>query len=497
MIRSRTGVLIVSSIFLLLTGSLFIHDRTRKTGTELIATAGTFQVAPIGFTGWADNSIEHLIVATDSRLQLNRRIWTFSTSDIFYRKGLTPFDVTGEDYLSIVRSLRPYALAFSEGKTSDWARQVVGDTLLLGGAGNGYNIPSWVPADILQGMSSHRFYMNGQSYDFFNAYVKMLHEIPARGYVLGNIMTGTCKEVIWMISRANPEYVQLGLEQMRGAAFTEYWKSDPSRYKKKFNSWVDSIHAVFPDVRIIADIPPSHSDNSVDQAWRKELQTGLKADGVRDYWHLHWMAKGRFSGNLEKDRLIMESIFKTVIPELIKKNKELFPTKELVVDQWSVSLTGDGGRNPYKRTFFATGYIPRMAQFMIEYNRDHDNVIGSAKYENIKQLIGNKGISSMEYEVTKMIANLFSDPGTVLNISHEMPGTAIFGIRSGKSYKLILFNDQPKSVQLPAQIICDGNPLSYTLHAALSSPSAFSTEWTFYSTKREIRPFSIAYIVAE
>ena len=80
---------------------------------------------------------------------------------------------------------------------------------------------------------------------------------------------------------------------------------------------------------------------------------------------------------------------------------------ELIIDQWSVSLTGDGGKNPYKRTFFGTSYIPLMAEFMMEYNRDHNNAITSAKYENIKQLVGNKGGTSMEYAATERSLALF------------------------------------------------------------------------------------------
>lgn len=74
------------------------------------------------------------IMVSDSRKALNRSIWTFSTSDIFFRKALTPFDVTRQDYVETIRLLHPYAVAFSEGKTSDWARQVVGDTIEIGRA---------------------------------------------------------------------------------------------------------------------------------------------------------------------------------------------------------------------------------------------------------------------------------------------------------------------------------------------------------------------------
>ena len=437
------------------------------------------------------------IMVYDSRRALNRSIWTFSTSDIFFRKALTPFDVTRQDYVETIRLLHPYAVAFSEGKTSDWARQVVGDTIVLGGAGNGFNIPSWVPSDILQGMTSHKFFIDGKSYDFFNAYVKLIHELPSKGYILGNIMTGTCKEVIWMIKRTHPEYVQLGLEQMRGEAFTKYWNKDPSRYKRKFNIWADSIRTVYPGVKIIADIPPSHSNNQTDQAWIKELQTGLKADGVRDYWHLHWMSRGQFSGNYEKDKQVMYSIFSTTLPELIAKNKRLFPGKELIIDQWSVSLTGDGGRNPYKRTFFGTSYIPRMVQFMIEFNRDHNDVIASAKYENLKQLIGNKGTRSMEFEVTRMIANLFSEPANVLDIKSVLAGTIMFGVKAGNQYKLILLNDQEEAVQLPKEINFDGRLLTIHIKEALASPGPTSTEWSSYSSNGSINGYSIVYITAQ
>ncbi|HUM47126.1 MAG TPA: hypothetical protein PLD84_09365 [Chitinophagales bacterium] len=439
------------------------------------------------------NSINEVIV-TDSHKELNRRVWTFSTSDIFYRKGFTSYDVTQEEYVHTVQGLHPYAVAFSEGKTSDWARQIIGDTLIFGGRGNGFNIPSWVPTTILQGMSTQKFYINGKSYDFFNAYVKLIHEIPARGYVLGNIMTGTCAEVIWMIRRANPEYVQLGLEQMRAEAYSEYWKKNPSNYKLKFNRWADSIRAVFPKVKIIADVPPSHSNIASDQAWIKELQTGLKADAVRDYWHLHWMSQGKFTGDIRKDEAIMNSIFTTTIPSLIDKNKKLFPGKELVIDQWSVSLTGDGGRNPYKRTFFGTSYIPRMVQFMIEYNRDNNNVIASAKYENLKQLIGNKGLTSMEYEATRIMAHLFSEPATVLKIANQLEGVKIFGVKTGTTYKLIIFNDSEKDVPLPPQINCDGKMLNARVKESLSSPELNSSVWTSSAAQQQSKPYSITYM---
>ncbi|MEO6168644.1 MAG: hypothetical protein ABIO46_07555, partial [Chitinophagales bacterium] len=434
------------------------------------------------------------ITVTDSHKELNRRLWTFSTSDIFYRKGFTSYDVTQEEYVNIVRKLHPYAVAFSEGKTSDWARQAVGDTIIFGGRGNGFNIPSWVPTNILQGMSTQKFYINGKPYDFFNAYVKLIHEIPARGYILGNIMTGTCAEVIWMIKRTNPEYVQLGLEQMRAEAYNEYWKKNPASYKQKFNRWADSIRAIYPKVKIIADIPPSHSNIASDQAWIKELQTGLNADGIRDYWHLHWMSQGKFTGDIVKDRAIMDAIFTTTIPQLIEKDKKLFPDKELIIDQWSVSLTGDGGRNPYKRTFFGTSYIPRMVQFMIEYNRDHNNIIASAKYENLKQLIGNKGITSMEYEVTRIMSHLFSEPASVLTITKQLQGIQVFGVKSGASYKLIAFNDSGKSILLPAQISCDGKLLNTEIKEAFNSPELNSAAWTSYTTRQELKPYSIIYL---
>lgn len=438
-------------------------------------------------------SLDKLTI-TDSKKELNRRIWTFSTSDIFYRKGLTPFDVTQEEYVEIIRKLHPYAVAFPEGKTSDWSRQVIGDTIIFGGKGNGFNIPSWVPTDILQGMSSHKFYLNGQSYDFFNAYVKMLHEIPSHGYILGNIMTGTCAEVIWMISRTHPEYVQLGLEQMRAEAYSEYWKKDPRKYKEKFNRWADSIRAVYPQVKVIADVPPSHSDLASDRQWIQELQAGLKADGIRDYWHLHWMSNGQFTGDIKIDQPIMDQIFTTTIPALIEKNKRNFPGKELIVDQWSVSLTGDGGKNPYKRTFFGTSYIPRMIHFMIEYNRDHDNGIASAKYENLKQLIGNKSINSMEYEVAEIMSELFSEPATILTVNNQPDGIEITGVKVKGRYKLIILNCTGNSIQLPRQIICDQKLLNIEVRKSISSPGITASTWEFYSTQFEARPFSLLYL---
>jgi hypothetical protein len=433
------------------------------------------------------------ITITDSRIELNRRVWTFSTSDIFYRKGFTPYDVTQEEYVTLVRNLHPYAVAYSEGKTSDWARQKIGDTAVFGGTGNGYNIPSWVPSEVLQGVGNQKFFLNGKTYDFFNAYVRMIHKIPARGYLLGNIMTGTCAEVIWMISLTNPEYVQLGLEQMRAAAYSEYWRKSPGSYKAKFNRWADSIKAVYPKVKIIADVPPSRSNVESDRGWIKELQHDLKADAVRDYWHLHHTSQSEFSGDIRKDAMVMNEIFQTNILRLLEKQKNLFPDKELVIDQWSVSLTGDGGRNPYKRTFFATGYIPRMAEFMVNYNRDHDNAIASAKYENLKQLIGSKGIVSMEYEVTRITANIFSEPGTVLNVQHPA-GVHIFGAKTAQKYKLLVFNDSGKSIQLPQQINCDGKMLNVYVNEALSSPDLTATTWSNYKTEGEVKPYSILYV---
>ena len=449
-----------------------------------------------GLTGGTVESVVSVdaLIITDSKKELNRRIWTFSTSDIFYRKGFAAFDVTQEEYVDIIRELHPYAVAFPEGKTSDWSRQVIGDTTILGGRGNGYNIPSWVPTDILQGMSSHKFYLTGQSYDFFNAYVKMLHEIPSHGYVLGNIMTGTCAEVIWMISRTHPEYVQLGLEQMRAEAYSQYWKKDPGRYKEKFNRWADSIRAIFPHVKIIADVPPSHSGLASDREWIQELQAGLRADGIRDYWHLHWMSNGQFTGDIKKDQPVMDEIFTNTLPALIEKNKKNFPGKELVVDQWSVSLTGDGGRNPYKRTFFGTSYIPRMVHFMIEYNRDHNNAIASAKYENLKQLIGNKGINSMEYEVAHIMSQLFTEPATVLTINNQSAGIEVTGVKVNSRYKLIVFNYTGNSIQLPKQINCDQKLLKIHVGEAISSPGIASTDWEIYSTQTEAKPYSILYL---
>lgn len=440
----------------------------------------------------APASLDDLIIL-DSKKELNRRIWTFSTSDIFFRKGLTAFDVTSEEYVQAVRNLHPYAVAFPEGKTSDWARQVIGDTIIFGGKGNGYNIPSWVPTDILQGMSSHKFYLNGQSYDFFNAYVEMINAIPAHGYILGNIMTGSCAEVIWMISRAHPEFVQLGLEQMRAEAYSEYWKKDPSKYKEKINRWADSIKAVYPQVKVIADVPPSHSNLSSDMQWIHELQSGLKADGVRDYWHLHWMSKGQFTGDMRNDLDVMDEIFTTTIPSLIEKNKKNFPGKELIVDQWSVSLTGDGGRNPYKRTFFGTSYIPRMVNFMVEYNRDHNNTIASAKYENLKQLIGNKGISSMEYEAVRIVSQLFTEQATVLTIKNQPSGIQITGVKANGRYKLIILNNSAHPLSLPGHISCDQKALQIKVIDAISSPGPTATSWEHYSSASEIKPYSIIF----
>lgn len=448
--------------------------------------------ANAGITNTSDNNF---ITITNSGKELNRKIWTFSTSDIFFRKGLTPFDVTQQQYVNTVRKIHPFAIAFTEGKTSDWARQVIGDTMIFGGKGNGYNIPDWVPSNILQGMASHKFYYAGKSYDFFNAYTRLLHEIPAKGYILGNIMTGTCAEVIWMISRTHPEYVQLGLEQMRAEAYAQYWKKDASNYKTKFNQWADSIKAVYPDVKIVADVPPSHSNLQADALWIKTMQTGLKAEGIRDYWHLHWMSQGQFTGNINKDAAVMDQIFSKAIPNLIEKNKKLFPGKELIVDQWSVSLTGDGGRNPYKRTFFGTSYIPRMVHFMIEYNRDHDNTISSAKYENLKQLIGNKGSSSMEYEVTCLAAGLFTEPADVLTIACEINGVEVTGVKANGVYKLLFLNASGQPVTLPTQISCDGKLLSIKIINAISSPSLTSTSWENFNTDTELKPFSVAYAV--
>jgi hypothetical protein len=85
------------------------------------------------------------VTVSDSHKELNRRVWTFSTSDIFHRSGWSAYDVTQEEFVRMVRNLHPYAVAYSEGKTSDWARIKIGDTLAVGGSGNGFNIPPSAP----------------------------------------------------------------------------------------------------------------------------------------------------------------------------------------------------------------------------------------------------------------------------------------------------------------------------------------------------------------
>jgi len=439
-------------------------------------------------------SDDNSITISDSKKELNRRIWTFSTSDIFHGAGWSAYDVTQEEFVKMVRDLHPYAVAYPEGKTSDWARVKIGDTLAIGGSGNGFNIPPSVSPNVLQGIGTHEFYIGGKSYDFFNAYVDMIHKVPVRGYILGNIMTGTCAETIWMIRRAKPEYVQLGLEQMRAEAYSTYWKKNPALYKPKFNKWADSIKAVFPKVKLIADVPPTRSNLESDAAWNRELHDGLKADGVRDYWHLHHLTNGKFTGGISTDTAIMNAIFTRTLPLYIDKQKNLYPGKELVVDQWSVSLTNDGGTNPYKRTFFGTSFIVKMTKFMIEYNRDHQNDIASAKYENLKQLITNKGTGGIEYEIAKLLSNLFSEPATVLNIQNGNDDLQIFGVKGGNRYKVIVYNESGKSLNLPSQISCDGRLLDVKIIHALYSDGLISKNLSEYNTaQREIKPFSVVY----
>jgi hypothetical protein len=347
---------------------------------------------------------------------------------------------------------------------------------------------------VLQGIGTQKFYINGKSYDFFNAYVSMIKKVPVRGYILGNIMTGTCAEVIWMIKRANPEYVQLGLEQMRANAYSTYWQRNPALYKAKFNKWSDSIKAVYPNVKIIADVPPTRSDLASDAQWNKELQTGLKADAVRDYWHLHHLVGGKFTGVIKNDTTLMNSVFRGKLQGYIEKQKGLYPGKELVIDQWSVSLSNDGGSNPYKHTFFGTSFIVKMARFMVEYNRDHNDAIASAKYENLKQLITNKGNGGMEYEVARLVSELFSEPATVLNIQNQVSGVQVFGVKAGGKYKLIAYNESGKPATLPNELTCDGKTLNVKVMKGLYVDALESKTVSSYSTtKGEIKPYSVVY----
>ena len=131
---------------------------------------------------------------------------------------------------------------------------------------------------------------------------------------------------------------------------------------------------------------------------------------------------------------------------------------------------------------------------MIEYNRDHNNLIASAKYENLKQLIGNKGVTSMEYETTRIMSHLFSDPASVLTIKNQLPGCRIFGVKSGNTYKLIVFNDSGKSILLPAQMNCDGKLLNIEIKEAISSPQLTADTWASYKTRQESKPYSIIYL---
>ncbi|MBX7108157.1 MAG: hypothetical protein K1X61_05855 [Chitinophagales bacterium] len=433
-------------------------------------------------------------ITTSKAVPLYKQIHSGCVIDIFFGKGMTGRDILAEPYYSWIKALNLNSLQYSGGSTSDHDHVIIGDTLIKGGKGDGYNIRredvearGGTMDGILDGVGNVKF-----GVDFFNQYCALLHRLNIRGDVIANVQSGTLPELYWKIQRANAQRVIFGMEQ--NISSNNYDFPDGNAYRKKISVWIDSVKRKFPGIITVVDGAPVYKQTSKFAAWNKQLE-GIPGDEARLYiWD-----KDLF-GSKESDAISLDQInqaFAQTIPQWLNVFKSSFPGKKVSFCQWGIK-----SKNPMYNTMLSCLYIAKFYEFMIGYNKANGNFIGYASFMPLKSLNrgdGGKGDADNIYKTLKACGMLFSGNQQVddMTVSGGSGVTGIVCSENGK-YTMMLINETGNTVNFPAVKIngtaVSGKKFAISTVSAASLNSYEVEESTSSAGTISLRPFSVNMI---
>ncbi|MCS6991811.1 MAG: hypothetical protein NZL95_08115 [Chitinophagales bacterium] len=383
-----------------------------------------------------------LYLSTAAAVPLHRDVHAACAVDISFSKGFTPRDILADSYVKFVQSFNFYSLQYSGGSTADHDHVVVGDTRIYGGAGDGYNIRvEDVRArgedirTILDGVGTVKF-----NKDFFNEYCALLRKLDIRGDVIANVQSGTLEELMWKIEQARARRAIFGMEQ--NLASNAHVFPDGLAYRRKIEDWIRAVKQRYPQVICVIDAAPIYANKPKALAWNRQL-SGMLGDEARLYvWDKDLTI---WSDQWADNQQAMHKIFSETLPDWIRLFSQQFPDKKIAICQWGLKP-----KSPIFNTMAACMYIGRFYQFLIDYNRSHNNHVGYACYMSLKSLNRGDGVILNHAAALQLCGRLFDAEGMVAELKVVgLPGVHGVAVEREKEMRLLLINESGSVVQIP------------------------------------------------
>ncbi|MBS1658225.1 MAG: hypothetical protein JST18_09040 [Bacteroidetes bacterium] len=430
-------------------------------------------------------------ISTANSVPLNKGIHSACAVDIFFGKKFQPRDVLNDSYVSFLKEMNFTSLQYSGGSTSDFDHVIVGDTLITGGKGDGYNIREedckergQEISTVLDGVGAVQF-----GKDFFNEYCALLHQLSIPGDIIANVQSGTIEELLWKIERSYAKRVIFGMEQNLGSNEQDF--PDGNAYKDKVAIWIKQVREKYPSVKIVIDAAPVFSDKPKSVQWNQQI-AGLPADEVRLYLWDKDLAL--WSDDAGKNLLVMDDAFEKTIPQWLELAQKKFPGKKVSVWQWGIK-----NKSAIANTMAACLYIGKFYEFVINYNRQHDDYIAFASFMSLKSLSRSEGDISNHAYALEAAGKLFSGNKLVDEILITgMPGVSGIACHEGGKFTLLLINESPAEYRA-ISLTADGKtlaPQSFSVMTVLAdSPSSTSVAVNNDSaTSLSLKPYSLTVV---
>jgi hypothetical protein len=430
-------------------------------------------------------------ISTTNSIPLNKDLHSACAVDIFFGKKFQPRDVLSESYLAFLKEMNFTSLQYSGGSTSDFDHVIVGDTFITGGKGDGYNIREedckqrgQEISAVLDGVGAMRF-----GKDFFNEYCALLHELSIPGDIIANVQSGTIEELLWKIERSRAQRVIFGMEQSLGSNEQDF--PDGNAYKQKVGAWIAQVNKKFPLVKIVIDAAPVFADKPRAVQWNRQIAE-LPADEVRLYLWDKDLAQ--WSDDAGKNSQVMDDVFENTILQWLELAQKQFPGRKVSVWQWGIK-----NKSAIANTMAACIYIGRYYEFMINYNRQHDDYIAFASFMSLKSLSRNDGELSNHAYALEAAGKLFSGNKQVDEIAITgMPDVSGVACHDNGKFTLLLINESPAEYRA-ISLSADGKsmaPKSYSvMTVSAESPGSTSVGVTNEdASSLSLRPYSLTVV---
>lgn len=434
-------------------------------------------------------------IQTAQAVPLYKQVHSGVTIDIFFGKGMVPRDVLTEPYFSWLKALNLNSLQYSGGSTSDHDHAIIGDTLIHGGRGDGYNLSREDAEargesfdEILDGVGTVKF-----GVDFFNQYTALLKKLNVRGDLIANVQGGTLEELYWKIERTHAQRVIFGLEQNISSNARDY--PDGNAYKKKISQWIESVEKKYPGIITTVDAAPVYKQTAKFTEWNRQLKD-IPGDEARLYiWDKDlFTAKENAADNLPA----INQAFSQTIPQWLQAFKSSFPGKNVAVCQWGIKA-----KTSIHNTMTGCLYIGKFYEFVISYNRLNNNFISYAAFMPLKSLNrgdGGKGDAANFYKTLKACGMLFEGSKQVNDmVISGLPGVSGVACSENGTYSLLLMNESGNEISVPSLKI-NGSTISgksFTIHSVSASSlgSLDVRENTTKSSSLVLKPYSVNVVV--